>query len=346
MKRPNLRTRLTAWFALSLLLILAPFVVGVLALQWRSMREALDHHLEEDFEVTVEMLVLRDGAVGWRTDSGRDLGYDAGSQRWVEVYAPGNRSLYLRGLPAAPHIQRSLPSAGPGRTGLPFNPDARRRAGPHLYRGAPHRGLAAACPGGTGRRRGHRRPSPPGARLSCEHPRGRGARRVGGVRGVRTDAGSDRADGRAGAVDQRRTAVGAPACRESGRRTRPAGGRVQRDVRAARGFVRPPEAVLGQRLPRTADAADRDPVGRRRSVCVSGTILQGTARSSAACSRRPTASPASSMSCSRSPDGRADGFRCAWSRSTLRTSSCRWPTSSRFLPRNEPSCSTSRRCRS
>lgn len=118
MRTPTLRTRLTAWFAASLLLILTPFVVGFLTLQWQSMREALDHHLEEDFEVAVEMLVVRDGEVVWRTESTRDLGYDAGPQRWVEVYAPVNRVLYLRGLSAAPHIQRSLPAPDPGTQGF------------------------------------------------------------------------------------------------------------------------------------------------------------------------------------------------------------------------------------
>lgn len=118
MKSPILRSRLTAWFAASLLIILAPFVVGFLSLQWRSMREALDHHLVEDFEVTVEMLVVRDGAVSWRADSDRDLGYDAGPQRWVEVYGPGTQALYLRGLAAAPHIQRSLPAPDPDNQGF------------------------------------------------------------------------------------------------------------------------------------------------------------------------------------------------------------------------------------
>lgn len=109
MSTPRLRTRLTVWFAASLLLILTPFVIGFLTLQWGSMREALDHHLEEDFEVVVEMLVVRDGAIRWRTDAEHDLGYDAARQRWVEVYGPSSRLLYTRGLPDTPFIQRSLP---------------------------------------------------------------------------------------------------------------------------------------------------------------------------------------------------------------------------------------------
>ena len=79
----RLRTRLTIWFAASILLILVPFLVTVLVIQWRSMREALDHHLEEDLEVAAEMVVRRDAQFQWRTEATRDLGYDAGAQRWV-----------------------------------------------------------------------------------------------------------------------------------------------------------------------------------------------------------------------------------------------------------------------
>ena len=78
----RLRTRLTIWFAASILLILAPFLTGVAALEWWSMRAALDHHLNEDLEVAMEMLVVRGADVMWRTEATRDLGYDAGEQRW------------------------------------------------------------------------------------------------------------------------------------------------------------------------------------------------------------------------------------------------------------------------
>ena len=100
----QLRTRLTIWFAASILLILAPFLAWVLTLQWRSMREALDHHLQEDLEVVLEMLVPRDGAIVWRTLADQDLGYDAGTRRWVEVYARDGAVRYLRGLPERPAV--------------------------------------------------------------------------------------------------------------------------------------------------------------------------------------------------------------------------------------------------
>lgn len=108
MIRLQLRTRLTIWFAVSVLLILAPFLVGILAIEWRSMRSALDHHLQEDLEVALEMLVVRGGAVAWRTEATQDVGYDAGAQRWVEVYGQDGAVRYLRGLPAREDIRGAL----------------------------------------------------------------------------------------------------------------------------------------------------------------------------------------------------------------------------------------------
>ena len=108
MTPPRMRTRLTIWFAASILLILAFYVAGMLVLEWRSMRAALDHHLEEDLEVAVEMLVVRGSEVAWRTETDRDLGYDAGRRRWVEVYSLDGRPVYLRGVPTAEAIQAAL----------------------------------------------------------------------------------------------------------------------------------------------------------------------------------------------------------------------------------------------
>jgi len=106
----GLRTRLTIWFAASILLILAPFLIWILALQWRSMRAALDHHLEEDLEVVLEMLVVLDGTLVWRTNAERDLGYNAGERRWVEVYALDGTARFRRGLPDRPGIQAAITS--------------------------------------------------------------------------------------------------------------------------------------------------------------------------------------------------------------------------------------------
>lgn len=110
MTRLRLRTRLTLWFAGSILLILVPAMAAVLSLQWRAMRAALDHHLEEDLEVAAEMLVAAPEGLAWRTDSTRDLGYDAGEQRWVEVYALDAQPLYFRGIPAIGTVRSAMPA--------------------------------------------------------------------------------------------------------------------------------------------------------------------------------------------------------------------------------------------
>lgn len=104
----TLRTRLTLWFAASIVLIVTPVLIGVLALQWRAMRDALDHHLEEDLEVAVEMLEWRDGRFTWRSAREADLGYDAGPQRWVEVFGMGGQPVFRRGLPTRDDIQAAL----------------------------------------------------------------------------------------------------------------------------------------------------------------------------------------------------------------------------------------------
>lgn len=117
MTPPTLRTRLTLWFAASVLLILSPFLAGILLLQWRSLYEALDHHLQEDLEVALEMLVVGEGPIVWRTDAEQDLGYDAGPRRWVEVYDQDGRPRYFRGLPEREEIRTALVPPGDGDAG-------------------------------------------------------------------------------------------------------------------------------------------------------------------------------------------------------------------------------------
>jgi heavy metal sensor kinase len=115
--RLSLRARLAIWFAASLLLILAPVMATLAALQWRSMRAALDHHLAEDLEVAAEMLVIGPSGLQWRTEATVDLGYDAGPQRWVEVYTRSGEPVYARGLAARPEIRNALPTPGPATAG-------------------------------------------------------------------------------------------------------------------------------------------------------------------------------------------------------------------------------------
>lgn len=117
MRVPRLRTRLTLWFAASILLIVTPVLAALLTVQWRAMRQALDHHLEEDLEVAAEMLVPRSGTLAWRSDADRDLGYNAGSRRWVEVYTTGGRPVFVRGFPSREEIRSALETPSPQNEG-------------------------------------------------------------------------------------------------------------------------------------------------------------------------------------------------------------------------------------
>ncbi len=101
-----------------MLVILTPILLGVLAMERQSMRAALDHHLEEDLEVAAEMLTADGERVAWLTTSEQDLGYDAGSQRWVEVYDADRRPLFFRGLPVRSAIRTSLPTAADSGVGF------------------------------------------------------------------------------------------------------------------------------------------------------------------------------------------------------------------------------------
>lgn len=108
MMRLPLRAQLTIWFAASILLILGPLIVGLLVLEWRSMRTALDHHLREDLEVAAEMLVADSTQIRWRIDGERDPGYDDGVQRWVEVYGLDGSARFLRGFAKESAIRTAL----------------------------------------------------------------------------------------------------------------------------------------------------------------------------------------------------------------------------------------------
>jgi len=111
-KRPALRMRLAAGFALAVLAVVTPYAIAVLALEWQSFRRAFDHHLQEDLEVAGQMLRVTDGRVSWAAGEGPDPGYDAGDHRWVEVFTPGGERLYARGIPRNPAISAALPAPG------------------------------------------------------------------------------------------------------------------------------------------------------------------------------------------------------------------------------------------
>jgi heavy metal sensor kinase len=114
MRRLPLRTRLTGWFAFAVLAVVTPYGVAVLALEWQSARRALDHHLAEDLEVAAQMLRPSGNAVVWVAGEGHDPGYDAGDQRWVEVFAMSGEPLYARGIARNESIRGALPPPRPG----------------------------------------------------------------------------------------------------------------------------------------------------------------------------------------------------------------------------------------
>jgi heavy metal sensor kinase len=118
-KRLGLRARLSIWFAAAVFVVITPYAIAVLALQWRALTDALEHHLEEDYEVAVQMLAVgQDGQVSWRSPEPFDPGYDAGPQRWVEVWSASGDLLFRRGTERDLGLQRSLPPAVGGGLGF------------------------------------------------------------------------------------------------------------------------------------------------------------------------------------------------------------------------------------
>jgi heavy metal sensor kinase len=111
-RRLGLRARLSLWFAAAVFVVITPYAVAVLALQWRALTDALEHHLEEDYEVAIQMLEASEGGrVAWRSPEEFDPGYDAGAQRWVEVWSPAGTLLFRRGTERDRGLQDSLPPA-------------------------------------------------------------------------------------------------------------------------------------------------------------------------------------------------------------------------------------------
>ena len=103
------RTRLAAGFAFAVMAVLTPYVVGVLALEWQRERRALDHHLREDLAVARQMVRRLGSGIQWATGEGTDPGYDAGAQRWVELYSEAGEPIYSRGIVSAEPVRSSVP---------------------------------------------------------------------------------------------------------------------------------------------------------------------------------------------------------------------------------------------
>lgn len=96
MKVATLRARLTHWYVVSMMIVLAVYVAGVAGLLSRRLGDTRDHHLQEDLEVVREMVVVDGDSVRWPVETTRDEGYDAGDRRWVEIWTVDGRRLFAR----------------------------------------------------------------------------------------------------------------------------------------------------------------------------------------------------------------------------------------------------------
>ncbi len=128
MRALSIRLRLTVWFVAILVLILVFYsgLTGVLL--WRNLARALNHHLEEDFHFAAQFLERDDTGVSWRGGAVRDVGYEGGVRRWVEVWDPAGRLVYRRGSPEHETLQRLLPAAPAPGVAVLSTPAGRVRA--------------------------------------------------------------------------------------------------------------------------------------------------------------------------------------------------------------------------
>ncbi len=128
MKPLGVRLKLTLWFVGVLLVVLAVNTAWTAALLWRDFGEALEHHLDEDYQVAVQMLERRDAGVAWRGNPDADPGYQGGVRRWVEVWSPDGRQLFRRGAPDAAALQDALlPPTPQGAAHVVLSPAGRLR---------------------------------------------------------------------------------------------------------------------------------------------------------------------------------------------------------------------------
>ncbi len=115
MKRLPVRVLLTAWFALAVLAIVTPLVLAMLALEWRGAVAGLNHHLDEDAAVAAQLIRVTPAGLAWSYAGRMDPGYDAGPERWVEVFDTRGRVLFTRGAARRPEVRQALPAVESGR---------------------------------------------------------------------------------------------------------------------------------------------------------------------------------------------------------------------------------------
>lgn len=118
MRLCGLRARLSRHYGGSLALVLVAFTAAFVWQHWMSLRDQLDHHLEEDLLVVVQMLDVRDGGAVWRGPARADPGYDAGTLRWVEVWDGEGTSIFVRGTDEHYRYQAAI---GPPPTDAGFS---------------------------------------------------------------------------------------------------------------------------------------------------------------------------------------------------------------------------------
>ncbi|MEW5983949.1 MAG: ATP-binding protein [Acidobacteriota bacterium] len=113
MRLRGLRARLSWWYGGSLIVVLVGFSAALLWQHLVSLRGLLDHHLEEDLLVAVQMLYVDAGGAAWRGGDASDPGYNAGAVRWVEVWQPDGDAIFLRGTDEHRRHQAAIgPPAG------------------------------------------------------------------------------------------------------------------------------------------------------------------------------------------------------------------------------------------
>lgn len=112
MKLRGLRARLSWHYGGSLAVVLVGFSAAFLWQHWMGLQDQLDHHLEEDLIVAVQMVDLSSGSAVWRGPAAGDAGYNAGDLRWVEVWSEAGDALFIRGTEEHHRYQAALPKPG------------------------------------------------------------------------------------------------------------------------------------------------------------------------------------------------------------------------------------------
>ncbi len=105
LNKTNIRFRLTWWYSVTLLIILALYAGITLLLTFMNLRRDLDKLLEKDYEVIEEMVETGRGDTVHIDED--DISFM--EERWVEIWSPGGKLLYN----SRPFSGRDLPEWSP-----------------------------------------------------------------------------------------------------------------------------------------------------------------------------------------------------------------------------------------